>query len=94
MFKFPWGTHRVGAAAHFANTIIIAGGHYSQNSAFEGRGIVMVRNKKLRSNLKRGNEQMIQKNTEDDGWTHLGYLNGDIIYNGAAIIPFKDALYC
>ena len=54
----------------------------------------MVRNKKLRSDLKRGNEQMIQKNTEDDGWTHLGYLNGDIIYNGAAIIPFKDALYC
>ena len=36
-----------------------------------------------------------QKNTEDDGWTHLGYWGASpLYYNGQALIPFRDALYC
>ena len=41
--KFPWGKYRVGGTAHFANTIILSGGHYFDNSDFNARAIVMVR---------------------------------------------------
>ena len=33
----------MGGTAHFANTIILSGGHYFDNSGYEGKAIVMVR---------------------------------------------------
>ena len=44
IFKFPWGRMRGSGTVNFANTVILNGGHYFDNTGYHGRAIVMVRN--------------------------------------------------